>query len=279
MSAEVRIGFREVDGLRIRFAANQGAAGERIVMTSPWPESILAFERIWPHLVGTADVLAVDLPGFGRSERRAELLTPQAMGEFIISLLDDWGIEHPHLVCPDVGTAASLFAAANHPGRIRSLVVGTGAATYPLEVTGLLKDIIDAPNTDTLRSLEADEVVANAMAALGTAAPDGDVVNDYVESNRGDRFAEAARYVRSYPEQLPVLAELLAGIDTPVQIITGRLDPLVPLANAEYLEARLPNSRLDVLDAGHFVWEEAPDQYAALVIAWITGGYLTGTST
>ena len=51
----------------------------------------------------------------------------------------------------------------------------------------------------------------------------------------------------------------------------------MPLANAEYLHARLPNSRLDVLDTGHFVWEEAPGQYAAIVAAWVTGGYLTGT--
>jgi pimeloyl-ACP methyl ester carboxylesterase len=32
-----------------------------------------------------------------------------------------------------------------------------------------------------------------------------------------------------------------------------------------------------VLDTGHFVWEEAPGQYAAIVAAWVTGGYLTGT--
>ena len=49
----------------------------------------------------------------------------------------------------------------------------------------------------------------------------------------------------------------------------------MPLANAEYLHARLPNSRLDVLDTGHFAWEEAPGQYAGIVAAWITGGYLT----
>ena len=94
----------------------------------------------------------------------------------------------------------------------------------------------------------------------------------------GDRFAEASRYVRSYPEQLPLLADLLPRTFTPVQIITGRRDPLVPVANAEYLHARLPNSRLDVLDAGHFVWEEAPDQYAAIVAAWVSGGYLAGSA-
>lgn len=278
MSGDMRIGFRAVDGLQIRFAESDSSARHRIVLTSPWPESLMAFERVWPRLSRTASVVALDLPGFGRSERRTELLSPMAMSEFLIRLLDEWGIENPHLVCPDVGTTAALFAAANHPGRVRSLVVGSGASAFPLEVSGTLKDLVDAPDIDAFRSLDPRELVQGAVSAMGSAAPAADVVDDYVESNMGDRFAEAARYVRSYPEQLRLLADLLPQIFTPVQIITGRWDPVVPLANAEYLHARLPNSRLDVLDTGHFVWEEAPDQYGAIVAAWVNGCYLSGGS-
>jgi pimeloyl-ACP methyl ester carboxylesterase len=188
---------------------------------------------------------ALDLPGFCRSERRTELLSRMAMSEFLVRPLDEWGIENPHLVCPDVGTTAALF---------------------------------DAPDIDAFRSLDPRELVQGAVSAMGSAAPAADVVDDYIESNMGDRFAEAARYVRSYPEQLRLLADLLPQIFTPVQIITGRWDPLVPLANAEYLHTRLPNSRLDVLDTGHFVWVEAPDQYGAIVAAWVNGCYLAGGS-
>jgi pimeloyl-ACP methyl ester carboxylesterase len=46
---------------------------------------------------------------------------------------------------------------------------------------------------------------------------------------------------------------------------------VVPLANAEFLDARLPNSRVVVIDAGHFVWEEAPAEYAAAVLQSIEG--------
>ena len=52
----------------------------------------------------------------------------------------------------------------------------------------------------------------------------------------------------------------------------------MPLANAEYLHTRLPNSQLDVLDAGHFVWQEAADQYASIIASWVTGGYLAGSA-
>lgn len=75
-------------------------------------------------------------------------------------------------------------------------------------------------------------------------------------------------YVRAYPSELPVLSELLPGIETPVQVIAGRHDPVVPLANAEYLHERLPNSELDIIDVGHFVWEEGADDYAEAVTGW-----------
>lgn len=78
------------------------------------------------------------------------------------------------------------------------------------------------------------------------------------------------RYVRRYPEQLPVLADLLPQIATPVTLINGRHDRVVPVANVEFLDERLPNSRVELIDAGHFVWEEEPAKYASLIIDAIT---------
>ena len=83
-------------------------------------------------------------------------------------------------------------------------------------------------------------------------------------------FVESMRYARRYPEELPELAELLPQIKTPVTIINGRHDLEVPLANSEFLDARLPISRVVIIDAGHFVWEEAPAEYAFAIIDAIT---------
>jgi pimeloyl-ACP methyl ester carboxylesterase len=254
VSSELRVGFRAVDGLQIRFAESGGSASQRLVLTSPWPESLYAFERVWPRLSRTARLLAVDLPGFGRSQQRTSLMSPMAMSDFLISILDDWDIRDPHLICPGTGTAAALFTAANHPGRVRSLVIGGGGAAYPLAVGEALQDLIRAPGIGAFRPQDPRALVQGMMTELGPAAP------------------------ASYPEQLRLLAGRLPGIFTPVQIITGRRDRLVPVANAEFLLARLPNSRLEVLDAGHFVWEEAAGPYAAIITAWVNGGYLTGNS-
>src|SRR5690349_15097251 len=103
---------READGLTIRYADTEAEADETILLLNPWPESLFAWETIWSRLAETARLVAIDLPGFGRSERRAELLSPRAMGGFLLRLIDQWGLGQPHVVGPDVGTGAVLFAAA-----------------------------------------------------------------------------------------------------------------------------------------------------------------------
>ena len=45
----------------------------------------------------------------------------------------------------------------------------------------------------------------------------------------------------------------------------------MPLANEEFLHERLPTSRLVVLDAGHFLWEEEPAAYASAVLDAVAG--------
>jgi pimeloyl-ACP methyl ester carboxylesterase len=234
--------FRTIDGLCIRFAESEDRDDQALLL-SPWPESLLAFDPTWARLAERTHLVAIDLPGFGHSQRSDELLSPRAMGEFVVRVADAFGLENPHVVGPDVGTSASLFAAALYPGRLRSLVVGSGGAA-------------------ALTDIERHEL------------PDH-VREDYLSSYEGDRFVESMRYVRTCPTKLPDLRDLLAEIQTPVQIIAGARDTAWPAVNAEFLHERLPKSKLDIVDAGHFTWEDRADEYAALVTSWWDGGYAT----
>ena len=80
-------------------------------------------------------------------------------------------------------------------------------------------------------------------------------------------------YVRWYPRDLVKLGEGLPSISTPVLGIWGEKDPLVPPINANLLLQKLQKSRAIYLDAGHFVWEQQPEAYAAAVLDWVKGGY------
>ncbi len=260
---------READGLQIRYAETEGVADETVLLLNPWPESLFAWDTIWSRLAENARLVAIDLPGFGQSERRAELLSPHAMGGFLLRLIDEWELGHPHVVGPDVGTGAVLFAAAKDVDRFPSAVVGSGGASFPLEVTGALKQIIEAPDLSGFQGIDGRDIVAGALEAIERHTLPVAVREDYLTSYAGERFVESAPYVRSYPTDLPVMAERLGDIRTPVQIIAGRHDSLVPPSNAEFLHARLNGSKLDILDTGHFAWEDGADDYLELTRSWI----------
>jgi pimeloyl-ACP methyl ester carboxylesterase len=265
--------YRSVDGLSIRFVES-GPRNEHALLLSPWPESIYAYEPIWSRLAADTHLVAVDLPGFGRSDHRGALMSPRAMGEFVIRLADAFGLETPHVVGPDIGTSAALFAAAFHPGRLRSLVVGSGGTAFPLQLGGVLHDWVHAPDLERYRQIGGRQIVGRVIDSLERYRLTDAARQDYLLSYEGDRFAASMEYVRSYPHDLPALRDLLAGIQTPVQIIAGRRDPVVPPVNAQFLRERLPNCELHVIDAGHFTWEDSADIFATLVTAWWVGGYL-----
>lgn len=265
--------FRVTDGLRVRFADTKADSDTTVLLVAPWPETVWAFRRIWDRVAAAGRLVAVELPGFGHSDGRPGLIAPDAAGAFLERVIDEWGLGAPHIVGPDVGTAAALFLAAKAPERVTSLTIGGGAVRYPIDAGGALKAIIEAPSLDVVRGLDARTNIGASVEAGAERATEPEVHEDYVSAYDLGRFAESARFVRHYPEQNPMLRDLLPSITTPSQIVAGRHDDLVPWSNAEYLHDLLPNSEIHPLDAGHFAWEQAAEEYGQLVVEWVTGGY------
>jgi pimeloyl-ACP methyl ester carboxylesterase len=268
VSALVRPQFTTIDGLSVRFA--EGGQGDQdAILLSPWPESVYAFEPSWERLAAHAHLVAVDPPGFGKSDYRESLMNPKAMGDFIIRIADTFGLDNPHVVGPDIGTSSSLFAAAAQPGRFRTVVVGSGGAAVPIQVTGVLKDWVEATDLEPYRQFGGRNIVEIALSTIAGYRPSAEIREDYLSGYEGDRFADTIPYAQSYREYLPQLAELLPRIQTPVRIVAGADDQVVPPVNAEFLGQHLPHSRVDLIPgAGHFCWEEKPAEYAALVTEW-----------
>jgi pimeloyl-ACP methyl ester carboxylesterase len=265
--------FRVCDGVRVRFADKGADSDITVLLLAPWPETLWAFRRIWRRVSALGRVVAIDMPGFGHSDGRPELIAPDASGAFLARLIDEWALGSPHIVGPDVGTAAALFLAARTPERVTSLTIGGGAVRFPIESGGALKDIIEAPSLDVVRGLDARTNIGQAVEAGASSDGEPEVHEDYVSAYDLGRFAESARFVRHYPEQNPILRDLLPTIATPTQIIAGRDDDLVPWSNNQYLHDLLPNSEIHPLDAGHFAWEQAPEEYGGMVADWVSGGY------
>src|SRR5262249_4917432 len=150
--------FRTIDGVSVRFFESEPRDTDAMLL-SPWPESILCYEPTWSRLAESTHLVAIDLPGVGRSERKNSLLTPREMGKFIVRVADAFRLKHPHIVGPDVGTSAALFAAAAQPGRFLSLVVGTGGAAIPIQLGEPLREWVFAPDLGPYRRIGGRAIV------------------------------------------------------------------------------------------------------------------------
>ncbi|MGC5008866.1 alpha/beta hydrolase [Streptomyces sp. NBC_00353] len=266
--SEIKPRFRTIDGLSVRYAESEGPRDRVALLLSPFPVSLYAYDATWSRLAEHAHLVAVDLPGFGHSELREDLLSPTAMSEFIVRLADEFELAKPHVVGPDIGTSAVLFAAAHHPDRFRSAVVGSGAAAAPVQLGSPVNDWVHAEDLAPYRALGPKDIVTIALDKMQGYQLPQIVREDYLAPYVGQRIVDQMAYLRAFPIELPLLRELLPGIETPVQIIAGRRDHVVPVANAEYLHEHLPNSTLDVLEVGHYTWEEGADDYARIVTDW-----------
>ena len=273
MTSGIDTQTRKADGVEIRYAEWNASADPTVLLLSPWPESIYAWEQLVPRLSSVGHVVAIDLPGFGHSEGRVDLASPQAMGRFLVRLIDEWGLGAPHVLGPDVGCPAVLFAAVESPSSLTSAVIGNGATEFPLVVGGNLKDLIANPDFDSLLALDGAEVVKQSQLLHEGYEVSSAALEDYVSAYAGSRFGESSRFVRNYPTDLPVLADLLRQIQTPILILASDHDPLVPVSNAEFLAKRLPRNEFMPLDAGHFAWEDKADAYGDAALAWLDGGF------
>ena len=176
-----QVSTTRVDNLEVRVVRAGPTTGIPVLLTNPWPESIYAFRGVLPAIERSHPVIAVDLPGFGRSEGRPDAMSPEAMGRFIAKLAEHFGMNRLHAVGPDVGTSALLFAAAQKPTLFESLTVGSGAASPEL-TAGALRDIIATPPGAFLQA-DGGGIATSFVTDSAARPPPAAVLEDYRLAN------------------------------------------------------------------------------------------------
>lgn len=201
------------------------------------------------------NVLAVDLPGHGRS-KGAALRSIGEMSDWVIEVLDSCGISSTAIVGHSLGSLVAIATAARHPKRVRSIaLVGT---TVPMPVSGfLLEQARD-------NSHEAIEMLTfwgfSKSAHLGGNATPGNWMLGH-----GLRLMEKAAPGVIYTD-LKACNEYIEGMEhastvaCPALLILGERDMLTPVRSAKRLADVLPNARNVVLEgSGHALLAERPD--------------------
>lgn len=208
------------------------------------------------------NVLAVDLPGHGRSGGEP-LETIDGMAQWVIEVLNAAGITTAAVVGHSLGSLVAIAVAAQHPRRIRAAaLVGT---TVPMPVSDYLLE------TARKNRHEAIEMLTfwgfSKSAQLGGNATPGNWM-----LGCGQRLMERAKpgviytdlvACNEYREGL----EHAAKVECPVLMILGERDMLTPARSAMRLADVLPDAEEYILEgSGHALLAEQPDAVLDLLI-------------
>jgi pimeloyl-ACP methyl ester carboxylesterase len=222
-----------------------------------------------PTVAALADgwrMLALDLPGFGESDKplRAACDAKYFAGA-VIALLDELGIERAHLVGNSMGGRVAIEVGLRHPDRVGRVALLSPALAFlsdrrwrwllraPLPMLGLLQP---APKSIT-------EPLVRALVPGGSGGWSAAGVDEFLRSYLTPRgrvaFYESARNIYlDEPHGERGFWTQLAGLTPPALFVWGRQDKLVPIGFRKHVERVLPAARQLELDCGHVPQLEAP---------------------
>lgn len=211
-------------------------------------------------------VLALDLPGHGRSEGDP-LTSIEAIADWVIDALDACGVEQAALAGHSMGSLVALDAAGRYPERVRALaLLGT---SVPMPVNDQL--LAAAASNDHL-ALDMLNIFGHARAAL----TGGNEQIGMWNPGLGIRLLEQARPGAVHTD-LSACNNYQAGLAAaakvrcPTTLILGDRDLMTPPRNAKALVEALTNAEVvTVAGSGHSLFNEKPDAMLDALIASLT---------
>jgi pimeloyl-ACP methyl ester carboxylesterase len=272
-----------VEGLRTRVLLEDGGSRRDPVVlvhgVGGWAEN---WRPVMPALAASGRrVVAIDLPGFGESERprRVKYFDPDDAfyPRFVVAAMDALGMAHAHVAGNSMGGAIAYMTAVTAPSRIRSIVL--------VAPGGLGRDVAlflracSLPGFGLVARLPRPRRAARQV--LRTCFYDHRNISP-------ELYAEAERYgTSSFPE---FVRALTAGVGIrgvrrslrdawvarspdfpgPALVVWGREDFVLPLRHLADVHATLPQAQVHLIErCGHMAMAERPEEFLAATLPFL----------
>lgn len=203
-------------------------------------------------------VLAVDLPGHGRSQGPA-LATVEAMAAWLLAVLDAAGVDQALLAGHSMGSLIALEAQYQAPQRVSALaLLGT---TYPMKVADAL---LATARDDEARAIDMVNIWSHSSIAHKPSAP----APGFYVMNGARRLMQRMSAIN--PDQLFFTdfsacnnyangAVAAAAVTCPTLFVFGAKDMMTPARSTKLLTSTIAHGKVVTVDAGHQMMAEAPD--------------------
>ena len=290
MVATIPVGMREdvvvlPSGLKVNYM--RAGRGEPLLLIHGIGHSARAWDRVMPALAEDFDVIALDMPGCGRSDKPNTdySLGPQAAA--VRYFLDALEIREATIVGHSLGGGVAMTFSYLYPERVSRLALissaGLGkemsvifrAANLPVAPAYVMRAIFH-PRVRVGRNIVLE--LAGAAGADPLFARKGAYSRHTAEMLEAmeDRAAQRA-FLGMLRSSSNVLGQAISALDRlhlaeqyPVLIIWGRDDLVFPVSHGRRAARLLPKARIEVFeDCGHMPQLERADDVVATIRDWM----------
>jgi pimeloyl-ACP methyl ester carboxylesterase len=275
-----------VDGFSLAY--DRSGVGDPVVLLHGWPGDRTDYQALVPLLEGDAEVVALDLRGFGASDKHpappADAYSAPAQARSVLRLVDELGLAGPVLAGYDIGSRIAQAAARAAPERVRALVIspplpGGGRRVLepeaqrefwyqPFHNLRLVEELLDG-RPEAVRpylrhfwsswsgpGFEPDDRRLDHLTEV--YAPPGAMTASVAWYRAGSGMV-----AMSLAERAPAPGDRLA---VPTTILWPEHDPLFPPAWSDRLGEFFSDVEVQHLaGVGHFTPVEAPEAFAAAI--------------
>lgn len=250
--------FVEVEGLRIAYQ-RVGAGSPIVLIHGGFGLSSSSWRPQLEALSDEYTVVALDVPGCGKSQNPPDSITWTDYGGLLASFIGALALERPHILGLSFGSTLALELYRQRPDLPRTLILAGAyagwAGSLPPHVVSQRRELVtrslDLPPDEWARQWSPSMFSSSASAALIREIEA--MLADFDPVGQRTLFAAASGLD---------LRDMLPSITVPTLLLYGENDARSPLAVANQLHAAIPNSQLIVIPGvGHVCNLEAPDQF------------------
>jgi pimeloyl-ACP methyl ester carboxylesterase len=269
----------EVEGLTLAY--REAGDGPAVLLLHGWPTSSFLWREIMPPIAQANRVVALDMPGFGASDKPLDTRYGFAFfGRVLDGFLAALEIDRVALGVHDLGGPIGLHWALHRPERVTA-VAFLNTLVYP-ELSEVVLEFVRVLSTPELRENLTSPAGLEEVMKLGLddeANLTPEVLAGVQEpfTTEDSRRALAAAGIGLELEGFPEIARGLPDLRVPVRIVYGERDRVLPdVGDTMARIARdVPQAEVTRLPCGHFLQEEAPGEVGDLLAAFFaraTGG-------
>ena len=259
------------------FLYDSAGDGPPLILLHGLQDEADTWRRIFGALSTRYRVIAPDLPGFGRSDKRSRGYGVPLYSGVVMALAAELGIPRFGLIGNSLGAITADAIAAQHPDHVSALALLNGSLVItkpPASRLSLFQRMfLDHYDRANFRALRA----GTPKAAFETLRPyyadidalpieDRDFLAERVVARVWDepqRLAALTIQKGSLPYFLTAgrrLAARIPSLPVPTLVVWGASDNIFPVANARPRAAAQPGARLEILPGvGHLPQQELPD--------------------